>query len=98
MHRSLFLIGGTLLLLAGCNASKTPENKEPVLFTVAGKPVTTTEFNYVYNKNNSQPDNGVAKGSIQEYLDLYTNFKLKVTEAEKRGLDTTTAFRKELEG
>ncbi|PSR54339.1 peptidylprolyl isomerase [Adhaeribacter arboris] len=98
MHRSLFLIGGTLLLLAGCNASKTPENKEPVLFTVAGKPVTTAEFNYVYNKNNSQPDNGVAKGSVQEYLDLYTNFKLKVTEAEKRGLDTTTAFRKELEG
>ncbi|MDQ3290428.1 MAG: peptidylprolyl isomerase [Bacteroidota bacterium] len=97
MHRSLFLVGGSLLLLAGCNASKTPENKEPVLFTVAGKPVTTAEFNYVYNKNNNQPDNG-AKGSVQEYLELYTNFKLKVTEAEKQGLDTTTAFRKELEG
>ncbi|MDQ4141416.1 MAG: peptidylprolyl isomerase, partial [Bacteroidota bacterium] len=98
MHRSLFLVGGTLLLLTGCNASKTPENKEPVLFTVAGKPVTTAEFNYVYNKNNNQPDNAAAKGSVQEYLELYTNFKLKVTEAEKRGLDTTTAFRKELEG
>ena len=98
MHKSLFLVGGTLLLLSGCNASKTPDNQEPVLFTVAGKPVTTTEFNYVYNKNNSQPDNASAKGSVQEYLELYTNFKLKVTEAEKRGLDTTAAFRKELEG
>ncbi|QNF33896.1 peptidylprolyl isomerase [Adhaeribacter swui] len=97
MHKSHFLIGSTILLLTGCNASKTPEKKEPVLFTVAGKPVTTSEFNYVYNKNNSQQDNA-AKGSVQEYLELYTNFKLKVTEAEKRGLDTTTAFRKELEG
>ena len=98
MRKSLFLIGAPLLYLAGCTASKAPETKEPVLFTVAGKPVTTTEFNYVYNKNNSNSDNAASKGSVQEYLELYKNFKLKVTEAEKRGLDTTTAFRKELEG
>ncbi|HEX8350530.1 MAG TPA: peptidylprolyl isomerase, partial [Hymenobacter sp.] len=33
-----------------------------------------------------------------EYLDLYTNFKLKVLEAEQRGLDTTQAFKQELDG
>lgn len=98
MRKSLLLIGVPLIVFTGCTSSKTPESKEPVLFTVAGKPVTVSEFEYVYNKNNNNSDNTPAKGHINEYLELYTNFKLKVTEAEKRGLDTTTAFRKELEG
>ena len=98
MRRSLFLVGVPLMIIAGCTASKTPENQEPVLFTVAGNPVSVAEFQYVYNKNSNNAENAAGKASLDEYLELYKNFKLKVTEAEKQGRDTTTAFRKELEG
>jgi peptidyl-prolyl cis-trans isomerase SurA len=52
----------------------------------------------VYNKNSSNADNAFSRESIQEYLDLYTNFRLKVLDAESQGLDTVTAFKTELEG
>ena len=68
------------------------------MLTLGSEPVSTSEFAYVYNKNNSNTENAYTNTSIQEYLDLYTNFKLKVLDAESRGLDTTAAFRTELEG
>ena len=36
--------------------------------------------------------------SVSEYLDLFINFRLKVHEAEKLGLDTTASFKQELAG
>ena len=35
---------------------------------------------------------------MEEYLDLFVNFKLKVIEAESQGIDTTESFKKELAG
>ncbi|MGV3502230.1 MAG: peptidylprolyl isomerase [Adhaeribacter sp.] len=57
-----------------------------------------SEFAYVYNKNNSNADSAFSQASIREYLELYTNFRLKILDAESRGLDTTAAFKAELEG
>ena len=52
---------------------------------------------YVYNKNNinEQP---VTREELQDYLDLFINFKLKVKEAENLGLHMDSAFIKELDG
>jgi len=80
-----------------------------ILLTIAGKKVTIGEFMAIYQKNNTQkqkPDkkagqeynNFVDQKSLDEYLDLFINFKLKVTEAEELGLDTLTSFRNELNG
>ena len=69
---------------------------DQVLMTIDGKPVMLSEFKYIYEKN-SQEAAGSPK-SLEEYLDLFVNFKLKVTEAEHRGIDTTAAFLKELKG
>lgn len=68
--------------------------KDPILFTVAKKPVTAKEFIYLYGKNN-QPKDAVTVASVEEYLRLYIRFKLKVQEAYRQGLDTTETFRKE---
>ena len=70
--------------------------EDKVLMTIDGKPVMLSEFEYIYQKN-SQEAAGSQK-SMEEYLDLFVNFKLKVTEAERRGIDTTEAFIKELKG
>lgn len=98
MRNSLFYFGAAALLLWGCKATEAPAVREPVLATIAGKPVYTSEFEYVYHKNNSNADKASSQESVQEYLELYTNFRLKVLDAESRGLDTTKAFRAELEG
>lgn len=71
--------------------------KDPVLFTVVGQPVTKSEFLYVYQKNNPNKKNDFSKASLQEYLDLYINFKLKVTEARAEQVDTSAKVRDELE-
>ncbi|OON67971.1 peptidylprolyl isomerase [Hymenobacter sp. CRA2] len=85
--------------LAACQASKpTASAPQPVLMTLGTNNVPTSEFAYVYRKNNSTSPDAGTRQSVQEYLDLYTNFKLKVLEAEGKGLDTTQAFRRELDG
>ncbi len=76
--------------------SSTEKTKPATLFTVDKQPVTTEEFIYIYKKNNQGKPENYTDAKIQEYFDLFINFKLKVTEARKRGLDTTAAFKKEL--
>lgn len=71
--------------------------KEEVLFTVADEEITASEFLNVYKKNNVN-SNVIDKKSLEEYLELYINFKLKVKEAEELGLDTVRKFKKELQG
>lgn len=67
------------------------------LVTIAGEKISVDDFMYVYNKNNTQGAQ-LDKKSIEEYLDLYINFKLKVKEAESLGLDTLSSFKSELSG
>lgn len=69
---------------------------DPVIMEINGKPVTKSEFEYIYNKNNSA--NSIDKKTLDEYVDLFINFKLKVEEAKTQGLDTATAFVKEYSG
>ena len=64
--------------------------------TINGKPVLKSEFEYIYNKNNS--NNSLDKKTLDEYVDLFVNFKLKVEEAEAQGIDTTSSFINELSG
>ncbi len=70
---------------------------DPVLMTVAGKNITKSEFEAIYHKNNNKSASADSK-SLQDYLELFINFKLKVREAEELGLDTVAAFKNELEG
>ncbi len=70
--------------------------KDPVLMTINNEPVTQSEFEYIYNKNNS--NNVLDKKTLDEYVDLFINFKLKVQEAKAQGIDTTASFIKELKG
>lgn len=70
--------------------------KDAVLMTINGNPVYKSEFEYIYNKNNS--NNSLDKKTLEEYVDLFVNFKLKVEEAKAQGIDTTKAFINELAG
>ncbi|MBK7225565.1 MAG: peptidylprolyl isomerase [Saprospiraceae bacterium] len=73
------------------------QSSDPVLFKVAGNPIHVSEFEYIYNKNNGK-DADFSKKSLEDYLNLYTKFKLKVQAARDMRLDTVPALIKELEG
>jgi peptidyl-prolyl cis-trans isomerase SurA len=75
----------------------TPKNTQ-VLFTVNKKPISVEEFIYLYDKNHKGRPEEFTKAKIEEYLNLYIRFKLKVEEARQRGMDTTAKFRKEFTG
>ena len=68
-----------------------------VLMTIGGQPVTVKEFTDVYAKNNLKGD-VIEKKSVDEYIDLFTTFRMKVMEAERMQLDTSAKFQKELAG
>lgn len=74
----------------------TAAAQSETLMTINGKPVSAEEFLYIYEKNNQA--GAIDPKTMDEYLDMFINFKLKVAEAEAQGIDTTEAFKKELKG
>eukprot|EP01031_Cornospumella_fuschlensis_P050554 gene50554-61842_t len=66
------------------------------LLRVGDSVVTVAEFDYVYKKNNNS-DSLYVKQNLDEYINLFTKFKMKVLDAYSAGLDTTNSFKKELE-
>lgn len=90
MKKKLLLVFGILLVL-GAKAQQ-----DPVLMEINGKPVTKSEFLQIYLKNNTDPK--YDKASLDEYMELFKKFKLKVTEAEALGYDTIPKLKKELDG
>lgn len=85
------------LLCLGFAGSLSAQKEDPVLFTVAGMPVKVSEFEYIYAKTNGK-EATFSKESLQEYLDLYVKFKLKVKRALDLKLDTVPQLIEELKG
>ena len=83
-----------ILLVA---TTMSAQSDDTVLMTVADKDVTVGEFRYIYEKNNGDGAN-YSMISLNEYLDLYIKFKLKVAEAKAMGLDTVSVLNEELDG
>ncbi|QOI96986.1 MAG: peptidylprolyl isomerase [Flammeovirgaceae bacterium] len=67
----------------------------PDLFVINNHPVSSDEFIYIYRKNHPDKRTEYTKEKINQYLELYINFKLKVEEARARGMDTTATFLRE---
>lgn len=82
------------MLLAACALSAVAmAQTDPVIMTVNGQPVLRSEFEYSYNKNNSE--GVIDKKTVDEYVDLFINYKLKVIAALDEKYDTLKSFKKE---
>ncbi len=75
--------------------SAMAQSVDPVVMKVNGKSVTRSEFEYSFNKNNA--DGVIDKKSVEEYVPLFVDFKLKVAEAESQKIDTLSSIKKELD-
>lgn len=87
MMKKTPVIAASLLGMAALMAYAGP--KDPILMTVGNRDVPVSEFEYLRNKNNSQQQQ---PQSLDEYVDLFVNYRLKVAAAEAAGLDTTATF------
>ena len=66
------------------------------VLTVADENITLEEFKNVFNKNNHNEE--ISADYLNEYMELFVKFKLKVKEAQDLGLDTNSSFVTELDG
>ncbi|MBP3838843.1 MAG: peptidyl-prolyl cis-trans isomerase [Prevotella sp.] len=85
----------TLLSLFLCGTMAYAQN-DPVIMRINGKPVSRSEFEYSFNKNNM--DGVLDRKNVKEYVDLFINYKLKVMAAMDAGIDTTMSFKNEFAG
>ncbi len=75
-------------------ASGIGSAKEPIVMNVAGRDVPLSEFQYLYNKNNIQQQN---RQSIDEYVKMFVDYKLRVADALAEKLDTLPEYKAELQ-
>lgn len=69
---------------------------DPVVMTIADKPITLSEFLFIARKDSSV--NLENKQSLKDYVELFKTFKLKVADAEALGLNRSSSFEQELNG
>jgi peptidyl-prolyl cis-trans isomerase SurA len=94
-----YLVFGAVLCTVSLSAQAQQaqaQATDPILMTVGGEPVSRSEFESIYKKNNK--DASVTKEALDDYLDLFINYKLKVRAAEDLGMDTVAKFKTELAG
>ena len=92
MRKLFFLLVSTAITL-----NSFSQSVDRTLLTVADEKVSVDDFLSIYNKNR-QIGEELDPKTLDEYLELFINFKLKVKEAETLGMDTVPSFVKELSG
>ena len=89
--KKLFL-GLFLVISSTTNAQKI---QKEILFTIDDKPYYTDEFSKVYNKNLDLVKDESQK-DLNQYLELFVGYKLKVNKANKIGLQNSVQYQNEL--
>ena len=90
--KKIFLVAAAILSQLAAFA----QNADPVIMKINGNDIKRSEFEYSYNKNNSE--GVIDKKDVQDYLQLYIDYKLKVEAAKDAGIDTLSNIRTELQG
>lgn len=72
------------------------QKSDPVIMTVNNEEVRRSEFEQIFWKNKKETVTN--QQELDEYLELFIKFKLKVKAAESAGLDTTRKFLSEFNG
>lgn len=84
---------GLCITMSALNA----QQQAPVLMTINDQKITLDEFEAIFRKN-SPKDRKITQQDLDEYIDLFVNYKLKVRQALDLKMDTSAAFRNEFAG
>lgn len=90
----------TLLIAFLFTLTTFGQTEDPVVLTIDGEDYTISEFNYIYTKNQKveegKKDTLYKQKSLDSYMELFINYKLKVREAKNLGYDTIPRLKNEL--
>ncbi|MGA9117194.1 MAG: peptidylprolyl isomerase [Bacteroidota bacterium] len=91
---SLFIVAATAALLTGCS----PRAGDMVVARVGETPITLAEYEALYLKSSGSREEAAASGmeEREEFLGLMTNFRLKLSDAYRRGLHTDAGVLREI--
>ncbi len=92
--RPIFLSYLGLLLPHISNAQSSIND---TILNIDNQYIKLDEFLWMFNKN-SELNRVQSESDLDQYMDLFVSFKLKVAEAIEQGLDTDPAFQRELKG
>ena len=90
MKKTLLQIALLFIGIALCAQDRT-------LLEIDNEKIDADEFIHIFNKNANHEGN-VTRKDVDEYMDLFVNFKLKVHEGQMLGLDTSRSFKQEIAG
>lgn len=89
MRRFLTALALSFLALGGF-----AQADDPIVMTVNGVDIPRSEFEYSYNKNNTA--DALDRKALDEYVELFINYRMKVAAALDEHMDTMTSFQKEM--
>ena len=87
---------GVACMLFAAAFAGAPIHAQEAVLTVGEESVSLADFEHIFLKNNR--DSVITEAALDEYMELFINFKLKVQAAEALGMDTVETFQKELAG
>ena len=88
--------GVACMLIAAAFTAAPVKAQDAAVLTVGEESVSLADFEHIFLKNNR--DSVITEAALDEYMELFINFKLKVQAAEALGMDTVETFQKELAG
>lgn len=72
------------------------QSDNDVVLEIQGEKISKSEFLKMYNRNNVASST-IDKEELNNYLDLYINYKLKLLQAKQEGFDTTKTYLDEVD-
>lgn len=86
MRNKIFGLLTALITTVSVNA------QEEIVLEVAGEKIPKKTFVEMYQKNNTSPDKIIDRKDLDEYLELFINYKMKLAQARELGLDTIESY------
>lgn len=82
----------TLISMLVCSIAVLAQGQTSTLLEIGNEKISKEDFMKMYLKNNSTSIVSLDRQDLENYLDLFINYKLKLIQARENGLDTTKAF------
>lgn len=68
------------------------QTNDDIVLEVAGEKIHKEEFVRMFKKNSLSKDSIISKSELDDYLELFINYKMKLAQARELGLDTTKSY------
>lgn len=93
MKKTIALAIVAFLAIPALLSAAKKTGADPVVMKIGGNDVKMSEFEYLYKKNNAQLETDM---TLDSYIDMFVNYKLKVCAAKDAGIDTTEAYLRDM--